>query len=72
MSEYTCALCGYTSKYIGGMAGEYPLCHRDHTNGETCYEKVTRNASIYRRSFGEQIRLMKERNLVKPFTKENP
>lgn len=57
--QYTCALCGYTSEYMGGMAGEYPLCHRDHTNGETCYEKVTR-AHTFGEPFSVVINYMKK------------
>jgi len=40
-----CALCGHEGNYLGGRAsdksGTFDLCHRDHSNGRTCYEQAT-------------------------------
>lgn len=39
------------------------MCHRDHTNGETCYEQVTRYSGItFGVSFEEAIEQIKNRN----------
>lgn len=57
----TCALCGHVGPYLGGMAGNNGLCHRDHTNGRTCYEQVTNLASLDRLTFEDAIKKIQEK-----------
>ena len=60
--SYTCALCGANDGlHPGGQASQYPLCHRDHSKGTTCYEKVTRRQGVsYDTSFGATIEALQK------------
>lgn len=56
MEEFECALCHKKyPQHPGGQAGIYRLCHRDHSEGETCYEQVTR-----RHTFGQDFSVVIE------------
>lgn len=56
----TCALCGHVGPYLGGRAGNNELCHRDHTNGRTCYERVTSASSLGRVTFEDAIKKIRD------------
>jgi len=67
LNGYPCALCGFEDgEALGGAvsdsSGSFLLCHRDHSNGETCYEQVSRSGGIaFGVTFAEAIEQIKSR-----------